>query len=79
MTLEVVGMGDVEVTMIVGDKKLESVFQNVLYISKIAKNKISMSKGTSLNNVFEFDKIFCVIKKDQKVVGLVCVKIAFTD
>jgi hypothetical protein len=32
MMLKVVGMGDVEVTMIMGDKKLDSVFKNVLYI-----------------------------------------------
>jgi hypothetical protein len=64
MTLEVVGMQDVEVTMIMGHKKLDSVFKNVLYIPKIAKNIFSMSEGTSLGNFFEFDKISCVIKKD---------------
>jgi hypothetical protein len=31
-TLEVVGMGDIEITMIMEDKKLGSVFKNVLYI-----------------------------------------------
>jgi hypothetical protein len=35
--LEVVGMGDVEITMIMGDKKFDSVFKNVLYILKILK------------------------------------------
>jgi hypothetical protein len=64
MTLEIVGIGDVEVTMIVGQKKLDSVFKNVLYIPKIVKNIFSMSKGASLGNVFELGKISCVIKKD---------------
>ncbi len=70
MMLKVVGMGDVEVTMIMGDKKLDSVFKNVLYIPQIAKNLFLVSKKTSLSNVFEFNKIFCVIKKDEKVVGV---------
>jgi hypothetical protein len=64
MTFEAVGMGDVEVTMIVGHKKLDSVFKNFLYIPKIAKFFFSVSKGVLLGIVFEFDKIFCVIKKD---------------
>ncbi len=64
MILEAVGMGDVEVTMIVGHKKLDSVFKNVLYILKIVNFFFPVSKGVLLGNVFEFGKIFCVIKKD---------------
>jgi len=51
-----------------GDKKLDSVFKNVLYILKIVKNLFLMNKGASLGYVLVFGKIYCVIKRDQNVV-----------
>jgi len=46
-TLEVVGMGNIGVIMTMGNKKLDNVFNNVLYILKIVKNLFLMSKGHS--------------------------------
>jgi hypothetical protein len=67
-TLELIGMGNIEVIMTMGNKKLDNVFNNVLSIIKIVKNLLLMNKGASLDNVFVFGKISCVIKRDQKVV-----------
>jgi hypothetical protein len=61
-------MGNIEITMTMGDKKFDNVFKSVLYILKIVKNLLSMSKGDLLGNVFVFGKISRVVERDQKVV-----------
>jgi len=48
-TLEVVGMGNLEVTMIMENKNVNSIFKDiVLYIPRITKNLSFVNKKTSL-------------------------------
>jgi len=48
-TLEVVGIGNLEVTMIMENKNDNSIFKdNVLYIPRITKNLSFVNKRTSL-------------------------------
>jgi hypothetical protein len=48
-TLEVVGMGNLEVTMIMGDKNVNTIFKYiVLYIPRITKNLSFVNKRISL-------------------------------
>jgi hypothetical protein len=56
-TLEVIGMGNLEVTMLKGNKNVNSIVKDiVLYIPKITKNLSFVNKKTSMITSSNFVK-----------------------
>jgi len=67
-TQETIGKGNTEIVMIVGDIAIEGVLTDVLNVPGITKKLFSISKATSLNHVFEFNKNIVVVRNNQKKV-----------
>ncbi len=51
-----------------GNKTIDGVLTNVLHVPGLAKNLFSVTKATTLGNIFEFGKKRCVIMNKQKKV-----------
>jgi hypothetical protein len=79
-TLEVVGMGNLEVTMIMGDKNVNNIFKDiVLYIPKITKNLSFVNKGISLITSSSFVRTCASSRMIRRSYGLICKRNCFAN